>query len=680
MLELILGPFGSGKTTLLVNKCGPGALCITYSKALKCNALKRNAHHKLTVQTLDSFIALYYGSGCLGQDFAGKRTAFVTSVVPPTWGTVPTLLAIDDADIFHPTLLARLVFIAHQGHIPCVITSRQPLPYTFEHTHRLSTCVRCPVAHQRLLQLLFHKGSSTSPADPLVAHATGPLLVPYTNAARLVEEVLPYLQTGTVILCNNPQMLRTMELHLLGTPWRVGRFIPNAVPPDIMLSSVTAFYGLEAARVVLIADALPLPLVVEGLTRATTFLAVAFDSHHPPPLFSQVAACLASYLVPNMAWINWEYTAPVSALLSRPSTLSTSLTPTSSLTPASSLTPLSLPPSTLLTSRSTVTQLVAILSAQCQALDDPQTVLTAVATQLQWLAVPRLARPVVYQQHWDFPPIVLEQQLTAVAGRVSELLLNRELCFLEPKALWVLPPSAVVFYRDAWGCDDLDFLQQWWQQPLLIYRQGSQQDWHTEFRRSRWGNNTALHTQLADWLATHPAPHYLIPTAVTTPEMRQAVAQAVEDYTNLDTPVLAERSWWVLGALEHFFNSMQHRQQGSPDWLPLTRVCVCWHQLKGAEGFFKGIAQRVRHFLISLDARYLEEQVLVKTATLTGAADFVVNNNLVVELKTSSKRWDNAWLIQAALYAHTLRRPEAHVFNVLNGSHARILFDENLFY
>lgn len=661
MFELIVGAFGSGKTTLLLHHClkADNALLITYTKTLKYNALRLlqkivpEPPTTVRVQTLDSFIAAHGLSACAGNDFKGKREAFVAMDTWATWPSKPLLLGIDDADIFHPSVIAQLLRMASHYQIACVITSRQLLPqHVFLKQQVLSTCVRCPLAHQQLMQVLFHKGQASKQASRM---ESGPFLIPYKNTADIADEILPYLQPETIILCNNIDILRALELFLMSTTsWSVGRYDHNATAVfenEIVLCSVSAFYGLESRRVILFADKLSLSLLVEGLTRATTFLAVVFASQHPPPLFLPVYQQLLPYVVPTMTWINWE---------------------------AKKIGPVTPP---LATTVKTVSDLVQELLTLFQDVQESQCLLEQVAQHLKWLVTPRIEMCRVYQRPLFFSSIVSAHHLTAVAGRVSELIMCRELYFIEPKAIFIWPPATAQAYTTALACDDTDFLQCWQQHRSLIWKQGTTEDWTVEFRRPKWGNNRVLLTQMAEALALQPVPHYILPATLKTPEMQQQIRQALADYSNIETEVLSEQTWWILGALEHFFNSLQHRQQHATtmDTFPLVVVCRRW-SLMATDEFFTFIAKRLRHFLITLHAQHLEEQVPVKTATLMGSADFIINENCIVELKTSTKSWDNAWALQAAIYAYEMKLPEAHVFNVLNGGHTKIVFDENLFY
>jgi len=268
-----------------------------------------------------------------------------------------------------------------------------------------------------------------------------------------------------------------------------------------------------------------------------------------------------------------------------------------------------------------------------------------------------------------------------IAGLACEMILTREICFIEPPSL-IWTPEIWRKYRLAVECNDGDFLASWCARPHLsrTTQPRSKEEWKRLFSPQGWGCPETKEA-ISEALADRHGPHVILPPDALSQKVREQVDWAMRQYVDTDVTHLPERAWWVMGCLQNVIES------GSRRYFPLLLACneVRWreatHDDVRADSFFRDCGERIRHLLCLMKAEVLDEQVPVSLMTgVHGRADFVVNHNSVLELKASARGWDTAWNVQAALYAYALKHPTAHVFNVLNGHHEVITFDENLFY
>ena len=395
-------------------------------------------------------------------------------------------------------------------------------------------------------------------------------------------------------------------------------------------------------------------------------LTVAFDAKNPPRALACASQYLRSLIAPGRPWVNWELSvsepAPKKRRVERGiEGVDGAGDSISKLRPK------------------TVTALAELLATECTA-TDPQEVLDYVARRLSWAAAPALCS-VARHGLRQLPEVARQHALSTVAGLACELVLLREVCFIDPPTPLILCPETWYRYNKAVACEDPEFLGVWaGSSARLADLDQTEAEWMQTFSGRRWGDPIAV-ASVARVLARQRPPHLVLPAHLLGAPIRQQVQWAVNGYTDPNQPTIPERAWWILGALQQVVHC------GTSRYLPLVLTCseARWREATGddvrADTFFSDAGERLRHLLYVLKTESVQDQVPLRTGQgFKGYADFVIDADKVLELKTSSKSWDVTWLIQAALYAHTLQLPEAHVFNVMNGRHEKIVFDENLFY
>jgi hypothetical protein len=200
----------------------------------------------------------------------------------------------------------------------------------------------------------------------------------------------------------------------------------------------------------------------------------------------------------------------------------------------------------------------------------------------------------------------------------------------------------------------------------------------------KWGGQDVVNTMSKRLAQSSQIPHIVLPDRVKP--LREQIARAVDTFINPYQVKIPERVFWILGALS------QLTEQGAQNYALLENMCdpILWdcmvHQeMRGAGTIFQRAGERARHFLCLIGAKYVDTQVLVKeNHGFRGFADFAVNHNKILELKFSTAENNSftskvLWPMQAAIYAYTLQKETAYVFNLDKNYCCVIHFNKNLY-
>lgn len=714
-IEVVHGTFGAGKTQAAVEQLRAvgGAMGVVPNKALKMALLQRlDQGGTATVLTLDSLVnrCVRDRADLRPQDYEGKRRAFCQLPTVPAYllrRQRPTLLVVDDADRLPEPVLSCLARLAAQLRIQLMLTVRDARVVESArlevHTwRRLPECRRCPAAAQRLLQVLFRP--DTLPAAHRLPPDAAVTLHPHAGTAndgaalqcaQAVRDCLGWATPGddpddpevepdgdapdgdapdgaapwlpTAVLVRPGRVMQALEMVLLEwsrrhrRTYRVYRSVNGAgmtdLVEDVVVCAPEAFYGLERARVVAIVDGCTDAALLEALTRAQQRLHVFFAAAHPPLRFSRVCHALAPTLDPRgTLFVNWEgYARPRAKPTAPPTT-----------TPSAST----------VSVRRVADELVT------QGLHDGTGagVLCALAKQAGWAAPPTLTSVCVHHQ-LPLPDIIHDNDLHCQLGLAAELLLQRQLMFLDPPAALIPPPVVYYSYRRARAAPSPEFAATWAARPDLRDRQQDTAAWLREFRAPQWGDRGKCE-DMAVWLGRPDAvtPHIVLAERLLHPDVQAQVAWAAQAYADMGTRVLEARALWLLASLELVVHG------GHSRLLPVLSACdgVGWArgisdaQQPVYDDLFVYMGERLTHFLQLLGVTSMDAQLPVADVgvgpgrTARGFCDFVATTpqgERVIELKASTGEWDHRWAVQAALYARGLGLPVAHVYNVLNGEH-----------
>lgn len=270
------------------------------------------------------------------------------------------------------------------------------------------------------------------------------------------------------------------------------------------------------------------------------------------------------------------------------------------------------------------------------------------------------------------PQMVEQFGLSACAGHAAELVFLRE---LYADSICIEAPIDCKRYYDATICNDPTFLQAWAATAPHTTKM-TLEEFKTMFKHPKWGGDSALAERIAtDLIKQKTLPYVLLPDAAKSDEIMTHVKQAESDYMDLTCP-MAERSYWILGCLVNMLHDYRYYS--------LAMVCNDrrWEESgdKLRDTFFADISERMRHLIQVVNVENVSCEVPVELPNgNVGRADFDTGT-AIIELKLSTKRWDDAWTLQGASYAYRLKRSCAHIYNALNGMHKKIEFNPNMFY
>lgn len=669
--ECIHGPFGSGKTTMLIERLldAEQVLVISPNKLLKSFFIFKGYRQepKRQIVTIDSLIhnCTLHHKNLNPADIEGKRLAFVEdTAVPRFFERIVShlIIAIDDADRVHARIRQRILNIATMIGAQVIATSRNALG-SFGSFRSLTTSFRMPLTHEFFVRVL--KDGTKLPAtflciaDPI----QGPFLMPYlhNSAQTCVEVCMLNLEPGTVIMCSSETFGNMLRESLITRypQLSVLKYTSRSTKPDtffvedvIICCNPEDFYGLEFENVVVVMDDLSMPLFRECITRTRNKLTIVFNSMSPPSLFSGVVHFIEPLIVRMMPCINWE-TALDQPEYKRPRSKKDNGYDT--LQPR------------------TITRLAEHIAREyVTTAGKGETPLGFLCrTRFSGIARAKILRVSQVQENLKFP--VFAEDLKNIAGLISELIFQREICFIEPRTPVLLCPAVVDQYLMAIPCDDDEFLREWHERIYLHTQIHTERAWVRIFKQSpRWGaveNYTRIARRLGE---CNTLPQYQVFSRHLL-QFTDYVRWAGSCYVNDNMLyVVPEKAWWILGALMDLFNNREKKEYA------LKLIC---EKEEYTEEFFKRIRDRLRMMLHRLGAQFYESQVKVTTSdNFTGYADFLLNGTTLIELKTCTKLTEPSWIIQAALYAHTLKRKEVHLLNVLNATHDVIEFDESMFY
>lgn len=628
--HLILGAFASGKSDALLDEGDNGANKIFTATAqsranIEAIAQRRNVTVKAAVFSCDAI------SGSTGA------------------------LLIDDIDRL--SLEARQAILASTKHV--IATSRIMLD-GFDTVVRLSQAVRMPPDHQKLVSMMFRTIDAKFRMQP----GHGVVIQPLPEITS--DE---HARQAANLLCAHTDVADTVVLGPCSQRFRVALSERNRA---LQFFSADEFYGCSATNVVVLANGMSPEELLDSLTRARGHLTVAFNAMHPPELLALIRPEIEALVPRASPWVNWESFVPCDASRS-----------------AGKRQKLEDRPDGLAAVRPrTVTALVEWMAAKARQLgiSETQPALDFLARELGWTTVPTAA------QDGDEGGAVLDalgcafarkNDLHRVAGLAAEQVVLREVCFVEPTTEFIMLPEAVQRFERVIECEDDQFLRSWAEVPFLRTLRQSEAAWNTTFEHAdKWGPGAAA---MARRLAQSPCtPHVVLPSRVA--RWRAEIQWAIDLYSDPAHIRIPDRAYWILGAVSQL---TEHGAQNG-DLLDLLCAPAQWDQavrgeLCGADSMFRVMSDRARHFLCRTQMRFIAPQVSLKESHgFRGAADFVINEDTVLELKCSQAAADSssfkvAWPMQAAIYAYTLRKETAYVLNLNQNLCCKIVFKKNQF-
>lgn len=677
---VVHGTFRSGKTSRIVASVagvGKSALCVAVNGPL-AEQLSTLLGHGVPVLTVDSLASKYahqLGQAC-GSTARKRRELLANATVAPQCLANCCLLAIDDADLIHGAILARVTAMARAGQIPLVMSVRDvrhldaagivpdsvlSLPCSAGVTRVVQGLLAAiykpsllasieaaaiPASHARL-----NPANSANPAKPAASAAPAGVcrFHPHTKQAVPVAQAIHTVLTDStvVFLTRSLQAWAWRELRsaldaLLrqrAQPWCVydNPALMKFFTDGIVVCAPHYFSGLARPHVVLVADDMDDASMLEAMTRCTERLDVFFQASAPPPLWFRARVRIEQMLEPPFAFVNWtgEAAKPQAVLSVKHFVHHVYNTGGHA---------------------GTTDSLLGVLAAQM-----------GMSRAFGVVAVPGTASPL------GVPPFVREHDLHTALGAVAELLFHRAVVLHPPAAVLILPPDCVLAYRSAVRCTDPTFMAMWRKRTdLHVDRTEARSEvaWRALFQPEKaWGDG-AHAARVARELAAKPPGLrvHVMDAALDEPAVRAQVAWAVECYTRPEA--LDARAAWLLAILSTVILSLAPDAAGN---LLLACDPERWRGLPGADDrFLDQVSARISTFLGRLDARVVASQlrVAVRVAatgqTVRGDCDFRIGD-AVVELKAVATTQNTMeWAAQAAVYAYALGLRHAYVFNVLN--------------
>lgn len=652
-MHTIVGTFRSGKTTRLVEIVQDGehasaAAVIVPNKALKMQFIKLlEPGSQITVLTLDSFVGL-----CMPRQYGSRQAlhdAFCNDIGIPKYVSErlkPWALCVDDADRISENVLNRIKSIATSQKLKCVITGRTRFPDATS-TEILSSPVGLLTDHRLFLTAVYKDTSVQCPRGEPIVYSHEPFRNDINlsdTAARLAPH---FMHPDTVVLCENIRIGTAIELAAQQN-WKgtVRNYMccshkMSELIEDIVICRADAFYGLARSRVVVIPDNMSEVELLEALTRSTDCMVIDFCASSPPAAFVKARSVVSAMVEPGGPFINWECVGK-----QRPK----KRTHTEAF-------PLSI--------SKTAAKLVT---------EHPDSYLTKAAELWNWGSLPTVTTLAEHRMH-RVPSMVEQFGLSACAGHAAELVFLRELYMnVEGAGIGIAPDDCQRYY-DSTVCNDPTFLQAW-AATAPHTQTKTLNEFMDMFKHPKWGGDHELALVVATSLTKQKTlPYVLLPTAAKTNEIINHVKKAEREFMDLSRP-MSERSYWILGCMANMLHDYRYYS--------LAMVCNDrrWEESadESRKSFFADVSERMRHLIQVVGVSHVSCEVPVQFPNGTsGRADFDTDE-AIIELKLSTKRWDDAWTLQGACYAHFLKRPCAHIYNALNGMHKKIEFNPNLFY
>jgi len=625
--HLILGLYASGKSDALLAEAG-NAEIYTASAQSRANieAIARR------------------------RNMAVRASVFSCDVLSSTTGP----LFIDDFDRLGPK--TQLAILASPRQL--IATSCTMLD-GFDTITQLSQTVRMPLEHQKLVAMMFRKIDTKFRMQP----GLGVVIQPLPEIAS--DE---HARQAANLVCDHTDVADTVVLGPCNQRLRAALNERNRA---LQFFSTGDFYGCSATNVVVLANGMSSDELLVALTRARGHLTVAFDAMHPPELLALVRPEIELLIPRASPWVNWESFVPCRGA------------------PSEKRRKLEDRPDGLATIRCrSVTALVECMATKARQLgiSETQPALDFLGRELGWTTVPTAT------QDGDAGSAILDalncafardNDLYRVAGLAAEHVLLREVCFVEPTTPNIAVPEAARRLQRAIVCPDDQFLRSWNEVPYLRKLCQSEKAWNTTFEHAeKWGPGAAI---MARRLARSTCtPHVVLPSRLA--RWRAEIEWAVNLYINAEHAQIPDRAYWILGAASQL---TEHGVQNG-DLLDLLCAPAQWDravcgELRGANGIFRAMSDRARHFLCRTQMRFIAPQVsLEESHGFRGAADFIINDDTVVELKCSQASADSfsfkvAWPMQAAIYAYTLQKETAYVLNLNRNLCCKIVFQKNQF-
>jgi hypothetical protein len=532
-------------------------------------------------------------------------------------------IVIDDVDRWSESARARMLAAAADAGVRVVATSRIPLP-GFEMVEKRSQSY-LPTAHQRLLSLIYGVFSNVR-LQTDTSLQLAPMHRPVTDRLARAGALAINGRVDGDALCVGacPPLLKQALLE--------------AHPTLTFLDTLDAYYGRRAATIVAVCfDPLNSNELLELLTRADERLTVVFDCDVPLEPFTRVHDGLRPLMAPSSPWVNWEGFAVDNGTKRK-----RKRRPHDAVEPK------------------TVSALVAHLGNLCKERQvySADAALALAAQELDWRTVPKCT---VMAASAD---AIIERSDPA-HGLAAELIMMRELAFVEPCTPNIILPGAVGRFRSAVFADNTAFVQAWAAQPGLQRIKQSATAW-TELMHdsNKWGHPSA--SLIAD-IAAAPTPIVVLPASLK--RHHTLVDQAAAAYIDPAAGVLPDWVALALAAVVRVVDQGHHTASfPTPD---ADKVDL------------RRIGERARHFWYRTRTRYVQDQVFVRTDDrFKGFCDFALNDDAILELKCSIAEDTSftakvLWPLQAAIYAHALRRPNAYVFNVNRNQIVCIKFNPN---
>ena len=547
----------------------------------------------------------------------------MTLSLPQAQTAMDTHLCIDDVDTWTDADRSAVLKLAKARAIQVLATARVPVN-GFEMIEKRSQSF-LPKAHQRLVSLVFgvYNRVCIDPDESLLLVPTQlPVTDRYARAAAL--QLVRRIDNETVCIGGCPEPFRQALLEMC----------PNLT----FWNTTDKLYGHRAKRIVaLLFNPVQAEDLLELLTRADEQLTVVFDSQNPPEALARVRTKLFNHIPKSAPWINWEgYAVCKSQERKRKRRGVDSVDP------------------------KTVTALVAYLGKLCRerGVRSANMALQIASEELGWATVPRYETLVPSAD-------AIVQQSDPSLGLAAELLMLRELSFVEPCTPNIILPEAVQRFRRAVFVDNPVFLRAWAAQPGLHKISQSPSAWAELMSdKQKWGNPSS---QLLADIAKSPTPIIVLPAS-----LRQFQAQGDRAASAYIDPRCIGVPDWVVLTLAAIIRIVDQGHHAVP--FPALDAEAC---------DLRRLSERARHFWCRTGTRYVQEQVPIRTDDgFRGFCDFALNDDAVLELKCSvaedtSFTASVLWPLQVAVYAHTLRRPNGFVFNVNRNQISCVRFNPN---
>ncbi len=532
-----------------------------------------------------------------------------------------TYVLIDDLDRIRTDCREQLVKKALSASIPVLASSRIPLP-GFDVVEKWSQSY-LPEVHQKFLSLVFGVYRKAQAIDASPDLVLQPIANPTTDARAKAGTVAlrGRIDSQTVCLGACPQPLKQALVETYA---------------NLRFSTIKDFYGKRAKSIIaLCLSPLESADLLEILTRTNGPLTVVFNSEMPPEWLTRVQSHVLSLIAPQSVWINWEGYAVTKAVSRKRSRRE-----------CDSVQP------------KTVTALVNYLGNLCKQRDikSTQDALELLAGELEWPMAPTWT---VLNASADS----IVNPCDPVHGIAAELILLRELSFVEPSTPNIILPEAVNRFRTALFVDDQQFVETWAATPALSKIKQSAEAWSELFSDERkW---CSIPSNVCAELAASSTPIVLLPGHLR--QHKELVESAAELYIN---PAEHRIPDWVLQTLAAVIQLVDQGHHATP------------FPSRSNEQSLRRLADRARHFWCMSHARYVSDQVPVRVDDFRGFSDFVIDNRAIMELKCSCAGQNTfaariLWPLQAAIYAYALCKPTGYVFNVNQNYIGRVSWNPN---